>query len=343
MIKMTNEEYLPLSIKINTRHALKIRQTIITSTAKAFQPRLFIVDKAPLGLKREIIPTLQWFNRCHGHTKTVLGLRDIMDDAASTKKDWAEKGVYDVLDKYYSEIWVYGNRDFYDPIREYDIPKEVSAKMIFTGYIPRAVPKTGEIKEVRREQRLDRDQKLVVVTTGGGGDGYDHMDAYLRMLEEWGESPPFRTVMVTGPFMPKKKRMEIFNRARRIRVRTYRFYRRMERLIGAADVVVCMGGYNTVCEILSQGKPSLIIPREQPRREQLIRAKILYEHNLADFIPWYQVDPDLLRDKLLAMIEKPETYHRAISNFRFTGLEVMSQRLAEFRGEVSGQKKVLHL
>ena len=343
MIKMTNEEYLPLSIKINTRHALKIRQTIITSTAKAFQPRLFIVDKAPLGLKREIIPTLQWINRCHGHTKTVLGLRDIMDDAASTKKDWEEKGVYDVLNRYYSEIWVYGNQDFYDPIREYDIPKDISRKVIFTGYIPRAVPKAGEINEVRREQRLDREQKLVVVTTGGGGDGYDHMDAYLRMLEAWGESPPFRTVMVTGPFMPKKRRVEIFNRARRIKVRTYRFYRRMEKLIGAADVVVCMGGYNTVCEILSQGKPSLIIPREQPRREQLIRAQILYEHNLADFIPWYQVDPNLLRHKLLAMIEKPEPYHQAISNFRFTGLEVMSERLAEFRGEVSGEKKVLHL
>ena len=343
MIKMTNEEYLPLSIKINTRHALKIRQTIITSTAKAFQPRLFIVDKAPLGLKREIIPTLQWINRCHGHTKTVLGLRDIMDDAASTKKDWEAKGVYDVLDRYYSEIWVYGNQDFYDPIREYHIPQDISRKMVFTGYIPRTVPKTGEISEVRREQRLDRDQKLVVVTTGGGGDGYDHMDAYLKMLEAWGEPPPFQTVMVTGPFMPKKRRMEIFNRARRIKVRTYRFYRRMERLIGAADVVVCMGGYNTICEILSQGKPSLIIPREQPRREQLIRAQILYEHNLADFIPWHQVDPKLLRHKLLTMIEKPESYHQAISNFRFTGLEVMSERVAEFRGEFPRENKVLHL
>jgi predicted glycosyltransferase len=304
---------------------------------------LFIVDKAPLGLKREIIPTLQWFNRCHGHTKTVLGLRDIMDDAASTKKDWEEKGIYEVLDQFYSEIWVYGNRDFYDPISEYEIPKAISEKMIFTGYIPRAVPKSGEIKEVRREQRLDHDQKLVVVTTGGGGDGYEHMDAYLRMLEEWGESLPFRTVIVTGPFMPKKRRMQVFNRARRMKVRTYRFYRRMERLIGAADVVVSMGGYNTVCEILSQGKPSLIIPREQPRKEQLIRAQILYEHNLADFIPWYQVDPDRLRKKLLTMIEKPEPYHRAINNFRFTGLEVMSQRLAEFRGEVPREKKVLHL
>jgi predicted glycosyltransferase len=117
----------------------------------------------------------------------------------------------------------------------------------------------------------------------------------------------------------------------------------MERLLGAADVVVCMGGYNTVCEILSLGKPSLIIPREQPRREQLIRAQILYEHNLADFIPWYQVDPDLLRSKLLAMIEEPKPYLQAISNFRLTGLEAMSQRLAEFRGAVAGEKKVLNL
>jgi predicted glycosyltransferase len=343
MIKMTNEEYLPLSIKINTRHVLKIRQSIISSTAKAFQPRLFIVDKAPLGLKREIIPTLQWFNRCHEHTKTVLGLRDIMDDAASTKQDWKEKGVYEVLDRYYSEIWVYGNQDFYDPICEYDIPKDISRKMVFTGYIPRAVPRAGEINEVRREQRLDPEDKLVVVTTGGGGDGYDHMDAYLTMLEAWGGSPPFRTVMVTGPFMPKKRRMEIFSRARRIKVRTYRFYRRMERLIGAADVAVCMGGYNTICEILSQRKPCLIIPREQPRREQLIRAQILYEHNLADFIPWQKVDHNLLRDKLLAIIENPEPYHKAISNFRFTGLDIMSERLAEFRGEVCGEKKVLHL
>ena len=121
------------------------------------------------------------------------------------------------------------------------------------------------------------------------------------------------------------------------------FYRRMERLIGAADVVVCMGGYNTVCEILSQGKPSLIIPREQPRQEQLIRARILREHNLADFIPWHELDPIVLRDKLLAIIEHPEPYHEAIRNFRFTGLEVMSERLAEFRGDLSGEKKVLHL
>jgi predicted glycosyltransferase len=343
MIKMTNEEYLPLSIKINVRHALKIRQTIITATAKAFQPHLFIVDKAPIGLKREIIPTLQWLRRCHPRTRSILGLRDIMDDSESTQKDWDEKGVYDVLDQYYSEIWVYGNQEFYDPINEYNIPESTSRKIIFTGYIPRKVARPTEIREVRREQRLDPGEKLVVVTTGGGGDGYDHVDKFLTMLEQWGESAPLRAVIVTGPFMPKQRRAEIFARSRALQVRAYRFYRRMERLIGAADVVVSMGGYNTVCEILSQRKASLIIPREKPRREQLIRAQVLNDHCLADFIPWRQLNRNLLRDKLLALLEHPEPYHRAIDKFEFTGLEVMRQRLAEFRGEGSARKKVARI
>ena len=51
MIKKTNEEYLPLSIKINPEHALDIRKNIIKTTAKTFQPDLFIVDKEPLDRK----------------------------------------------------------------------------------------------------------------------------------------------------------------------------------------------------------------------------------------------------------------------------------------------------
>ena len=69
MIKKTNEEYLPLSIKINAKHALDIRKNIITATAKTFQPHLFIVDKEPLGLKKEVLPTLQWLRRCQTQTR----------------------------------------------------------------------------------------------------------------------------------------------------------------------------------------------------------------------------------------------------------------------------------
>ena len=332
MIKKTNEEYLPLSIKINARHALNIRRNIIVATAKAFQPHLFIVDKAPMGLRREVIPTLKWLKRRQPRTRTILGLRDIMDDAPSTIKEWREKGVYEVLDQYYSEIWVYGNQDLYDPVTEYEIPDNISRKMIFTGYIPRRVPSLNAMTPLRREERLLPAEKLVVVTTGGGGDGYPLMDAYLRMLEEGG-GPEHRVIFVTGPFMPRPERELVAKRAARVKARFYHFYRRMETLMGLADAVVTMGGYNTTCEIISQGKPSLVVPREVPRLEQRIRAEALSSKGLIEFLPWDELSPAGIREKLTKLLADPAPYKTAMAGFPFTALKIISERLAVFRRE----------
>jgi predicted glycosyltransferase len=332
MIKKTNEEYLPLSIKINARHALNIRRNIIVATAKAFQPHVFIVDKAPMGLRREVIPTLKWLKRRMPRTRTILGLRDIMDDAASTSREWREKGVYEVLDQYYSEIWVYGNQEFYDPIAEYAIPEHISRKMVFTGYIPRRVPLPNAMNPIRREEKIAPEDKLVVVTTGGGGDGYPLMDAYLRMLEQGG-GPRHRVIFVSGPFMPRPEREAVARRAAAVKARFYHFYRRMETLMGLADAIVTMGGYNTTCEILSQGKPSLVVPREVPRLEQRIRAEVLSRQGLIEFLPWDELSPDTIRAKLNRLLTDPAPYKAAMARFPFTGLSVISNRINAFRQE----------
>ncbi len=335
MIKKTNDEYLPMSIKINPRHALDIRKNIITATAKTFQPHLFIVDKEPLGLKKEILPTLKWLRRCRPDTRTILGLRDIMDDAETVKKDWREKKVYEHLENLYSEIWIYGIQDFYDPIEEYEISDAISRKIHFTGYIPRKIPGKDAVNKIKKELGLKSPEKLVVVTTGGGGDGYRVMDTYLATLESFSNQPPFKSVLITGPFMPKEERRDVFKRARRLGVRTYHFYRQMEKIFSAADIVVSMGGYNTLCEILGQGTISLVIPRETPRQEQIIRARAFHRQNLVDYIAWSDFSADRLGQKLFDLLENPKPYHEAISRFRLTGIETMQQRLREFRCQKS--------
>jgi predicted glycosyltransferase len=338
MIKQTNEEYLPLSIKINAKHALDIRKNIITTTTKAFQPQLFIVDKEPLGLKKEILPTLQWLRRCLPRTHTILGLRDIMDDAVTVQKDWNEKGVYEMLNNFYDEIWVYGIKQYYDPIREYAIPEAVSRKMYFTGYIPRKIPDQKAVQQIRKEQGVEKDHKMVVVTTGGGGDGYPVMDTFLTMLESGPRPFPFRSVLITGPFMPGQARKEIFDRAKRLGIRAYRFYRWMEKILAAADLVVGMGGYNTICEILTQKTPSLIIPRETPRKEQLIRSEVLRRQGLIRYIPWHLLSPEALRKAVFHILEQPKPYQEAMDRFRLTGFEVMSQRLQDLRKKKNGAR-----
>ena len=330
MIKKANDLYLPHSIKIDAGEALTIRQGIIKATAKAFRPHLFIVDKAPLGLKREIVPTLKWLRgRVDPYCTTVLGLRDIMDDAASTRKDWRSKRIYDALEKYYSEIWVYGHREMYDPITEYNIPQAVSERMVFTGYIPRkpltAKNGNGGVSET------SCGSPLILLTTGGGGDGYPLLDAYLGMLEQWGSKPPFRTVIVTGPFMPTSLRQDVARRAKAVGVKYFNFYRRMEQLMASADLVVSMGGYNTVCEILTYLKVSLIVPRETPRLEQRIRAEVLQRQSLADYLGWDQLSPENLRAKVEGLLADPQPYKNGVNNFSLTALNVLNHRLEAFR------------
>jgi len=61
--------------------------------------------------------------------------------------------------------------------------------------------------------------------------------------------------------------------------------------IEAADRVIAMAGYNTACSILSFGKPALLVPRVQPRREQLIRASRLRDLGIADLVHPDQLTP----------------------------------------------------
>lgn len=332
MIKMTNEEYRPLSIKIEPEQALNIRKSIINATARTFRPDLFIVDKEPLGLKKEILSTLQWIRRELPECRTILGLRDIMDDAEVVRRDWGKKGIYEALETLYDTVWVYGVREIYDAVREYAIPANVSRKVHFTGYIPRKVPSPGVVRKIRKKYLSQTDQKLVVVTTGGGGDGYTVMDTFLSMLELQGGAA-FKSILITGPFMARQERKAIQKRARRLGVSVCDFYNRMEELLAAADLVISMGGYNTICEILSQGTLTLVIPRQTPRQEQLIRARVLHRQRLLDYIPWDSVSPGKMRQKTEQLLTHHERYRQAISSFKLTGLDEMRRCLCQFRSK----------
>lgn len=328
MIKRSNTVYVPHSINIDAHHALHIRQSIIQATARAFDPKLFIVDKVPLGLKGELEPTLQWFKQERPEAKIVLGLRDILDDPESTRREWEHKNFASVLEELYSEIWIYGNKDFFDPVKEYAIPESLNRKIVYTGYIPRPVPPQKYFDKGKGRK------KLVVVTTGGGGDGYPVLDNFLKMLEQNGKAP-YRSLVITGPFIPRDQLDELVERAKAVNVPLVAFVKKIERKLAEADLIVSMGGYNTVCEILSLRKSSLIIPRETPRLEQRIRAEILKKRGLTEFLPWDELSPEGLYEKVNTLLSNSEEQKKTIESFSMCGLDVMRSRLEAFRREAS--------
>jgi len=61
--------------------------------------------------------------------------------------------------------------------------------------------------------------------------------------------------------------------------------------LGAADLIVSMGGYNSICEILSLNQRAIIIPRVKPRTEQLLRVERFAAHGLLCMIHPNELTP----------------------------------------------------
>jgi len=266
VIKLRNGDYTPLNLHIDIAETLSMRASIIQHTAEIFDPDLFIVDKEPVGLRGEVLPTLKALKR--RGTRLVLGLRDVMDEPRLLEPEWQRKKALPALRELYDEIWVYGLPQICDPLEGIALPPRVRQKMVYTGYLHREVPTLGtpaRLPDITQRPYL-------LVTTGGGGDGEALIDWVLRAYEH---DPllPYPALLVLGPFMAAEKQAEFMDRAAKLkRVDAITFHKHMETLVAGAAGVVAMGGYNTFCEVISLDKRALIVPRTEPRLEQYIRA-----------------------------------------------------------------------
>jgi predicted glycosyltransferase len=325
VIKLVNGEYTPLRLHINLEETLRIRESIIFHTAKAFHPDLFLVDKEPLGLQGEVENTLKMLRK--QGTRLVLGLRDVLDDLERLQAEWARKKILEKLPGLFDEIWVYGAPAMGNPLDGLSFSRPLTTPVVMTGYLERRLP-------VNHTPLVEAPcpKEYLLVTPGGGGDAAEMID---RVLETLGScSPPLAmpVVIVLGPFMPTKLRQQFQQRAAGLpRVTTRVFESRLESLISNASGVVAMGGYNTFCELISFNKPALLIPRKTPRLEQFIRSQRAARLGLATML-----DPDTLDNRQLAnalryLPHQPRPKSALPSGF-FAGLTVIEDKFLQLMG-----------
>ena len=261
--------FLDLSLDATVR----LRANLIRSAITDFAPDLILVDKKPFGVEDELSGALVALQSRTPRPKMVLLLRDILDEAQATMRVWRKNGYFEAIEAYYDEVLVVGSPEIFDLRREYRFPPFAAAKVTFCGYIARP-PGRQSRAEARRELRVDTCQPLVLVTPGGGEDGHALVGACLDGLRAMPEAQRPRTHIVFGPEMAEAQRTAFRAAAASLpQVSLQDFSDDMMALMAAADVVVSMGGYNTVCELLTLRKPAVVVPRVKPGLEQFIRAQ----------------------------------------------------------------------
>lgn len=259
--KLYDGSYASQTLGLDIDDTTALRAAIIKSAVEAFAPDLLIVDKEPTGFRGELLPTLESVSK-QSSTKVVLGLRDVLDEPQALASEWDRKGSVDATETYYDEIWVYGPKAFFDPTEALPLSDRMRARIHWTGYLRREI--TDEVETPLTP--------YVLVTPGGGGDGATLVDLVLQAYENDPALPD--ALIVYGPFLSGETRDAFEERVACLdgRVTSVGFDGQMEALFAAADGVICMGGYNTFCEVLSFDKRAVIMPRTTPRLEQWIRA-----------------------------------------------------------------------
>jgi predicted glycosyltransferase len=285
---------------------VKLRSELILSAAINFQPDLFLVDKKPFGLKKELTETINYLKAEQPESKIVLLLRDILDSPEKTIAEWQKNGYYKALEKFYHQILVVGTPEVFDTAKEYQFPPAVSEKVRYCGYMRRQ-PGLKSQNIIKNELQVLPQERLILVTPGGGEDGYEMVDAYLSALALMPAQHQIKSLIICGPEMPAQQKQLVVEAAENnLRVILGEFTDDLMSYMQAADVIVSMAGYNTVCEILSAEKPAVILPRSSPSQEQLIRAKSMESLGYFKAIHPENINIENLRDVILGQLEIQE-------------------------------------
>ncbi len=267
VVKTGVETYRPRNSQLPFGLIKAYREALILKAVIAEAPDVLLVDHAPAGMNAELLATLAFIRREMPSTHVVLGLRDILDAPQTVREIWSEQAIIPLIENLYDQVIVYGCRSLFDVVEGYGLPASISAKLSYSGYVART-PRPAS-------SRPRAGQKTILVTAGGGEDGFFLMEAYLDALTHLGEGA-VRSKIVTGPLMSPAQRQLLEARARATSaIEIITVTTDLPTMLDDADLIVSMGGYNTSVEIIGSGKPAILVPRAAPRAEQKMRAQML--------------------------------------------------------------------
>lgn len=256
----TSEGYGARHLDMCPEDLADMRARTIRATLEAIGPDLFIVDRHPFGVRGELLPALEMLRDTS--CRTVLGLREVLDTPAVAAREWQAVGGGGRIAELYDATWIYGDPHVHDPVATGEIPAELALTAVHTGYLAPHQDNADVVPASLPEK------PCLLTTVGGGSDGGRLALAAARAAVPAGH----RHLIVTGPQMPEVDVEKLERIADPATTTIVRFLPGLNDLIGHTAGVICMGGYNSVAEVLATDTPALVVPRAARREEQRIRA-----------------------------------------------------------------------
>ncbi|HER62493.1 MAG TPA: glycosyl transferase [Desulfobacteraceae bacterium] len=299
------------------------RKAVLHNLARELKPDIIIIELFPFGrngFSFELLPLLKDVRSGElPSARVVCSLRDILVE----KKDQAsfEQRVLDRLNSLFDALLVHGDPDVIGLDATFSRVGDITIPVVYTGYICEK-SSCREGAALKEQIRLHPDEKLIVVSAGGGNVGYHLLDTALRASELL--HFPVRMQIFTGPYLEADHFADLRQKITP-GIRIERFTDNFPSWLAAADLSISMGGYNTSVNVLASGTPALIHPFAQ-NREQRLRAERFAAMAAIRLLPETDISPGVLADHISSMIERKKT----IPAVRLDGAEKTNQLLTRW-------------
>jgi predicted glycosyltransferase len=272
-------------------------QKVLAAAVEIFRPEVLLVDQDPFGPGGELGPALEIVRASGG--QAVLGLPDVLDDREGVDLEWRSRGLFERIPQYFARVLVYGEPDLLDPVRDCDFPEPLARITSYCGYVVSPALETH-----RRAVRPYKRRPKVLATAGEGDDGFLVLDAFVSAAADAG----WDATVVAGTHAPRDRRALLRASAAEAQVMYRNFVPDLPSEFSSLDVLVCMGGYNTLAEAVASGVPTVCVPRTEPSRDQLVRARAFESRGLLRLLQRDELEPARLRNEIeSALAEGPRS------------------------------------
>ncbi len=241
------------------------REKFIESIIWEFRPRLMLVDHLPLGRKDELASSLMLSQNTD--TRWVLGMRSI---SGNDNKLWSQESKK-TFQKYYDALFWYGDESILGSANRERLERFFSSQARGTGYVSRFMEiihwQEDGIKDASNVVSLPwmtNETKSLLNTISGTlkkmGDKYGHWRFFVNRKDLTSHAAQEKEALENLPFCSFEQVSDQYFNA-----------------LKNANLLITYGGYNSLCDAIAAGVPTIVVTRTLNDQEQEEHVKRLQE------------------------------------------------------------------
>lgn len=296
---MNGRGHLLHGLHIDAGSILKIRRKIIQSTLRTYQPDLVILDDSLLDLPGEMQKVVSCLVEGPVKPRIIWSWSDTLGEPSYVIPYFRKNEVLPVLERCADRILVLGSQKVFDVARCYELPQAIARKIVYTGYL--ALPPWPQHHE--RPSPAKSRLPLVMLVPGGGRNDHVLLDCYLQSLERHAAALQIQSYVVAGPAIRSHEKQAYARRAQKLPgVIFHRFGKHMLHDLRHADLVICSGGYEVMCEVLAHRKSALVIAGAAEPPDNFCRGRMLQMRGLITMMPQEECTPEALAQMIASLL-----------------------------------------